>query len=180
MTFILVLALAIIFSLPATSRASFNSSSYTYFVGTGDLCALDPSACPVISSDSGGDKIEVTGQGTVSGRPRSVTGGGTLVHKNSDGDVVATGTWEAVQLLRLDEYGCGGAGFPDNFCGGRALIRVKFKPEGSSKVYRGYLQVDCVIGDQVAEGAVEGAHLNILGGPNFDTDVSGFTLLIKE
>lgn len=103
-----------------------------------------------------------------------------MVHKNADGDVVGEGTWKALQLLSLQEYGCGGDVFPDEFCGGRATIRVSIKPEGVNKLYTGILQVDCLIGDKIPERAAEGIRLAVMGGPNFNKEVSGFTLFIKD
>lgn len=177
---VILTSLVVVLLAPTTISAHTTSETFRYLAGTGLLCDSDPSACPAIARESGGDTLEVTGEGNLSWRFKSVSGEGILVHRNSEGDIIGRGTWKALQLLDFQNYGCGGEGVPDEFCGGKALIRVSLKPEGVDKIYTGILQVDCVIGDNIPEGAHEGVRLNVMGGPNFNEEVSGFTILIKQ
>jgi hypothetical protein len=58
---------------------------------------------------------------------------GRIVAANSP--VVASGTWEATELLEYQSYGCGevfGDPLPDNFCGGVVKMRVTLMPTGTS------------------------------------------------
>lgn len=179
--FTTILTVVTLILLPVSSISAHQVPVvYKYLIGVDPLCGLDPAACPDVSRAANGDTLEVTGEGSLSWHPKSISGEGTLVHKNADGDVIGKGVWKAIQLLSLQEYGCGGGGFPDEFCGGKALIRVSIKPEGADKLYTGILQVDCLVGDHVPGGAVEGVRLNVMGGPNFNEEVSGFTILIKQ
>ncbi len=167
-------------TISSRSISAADTSNYSYLIGTGFLCDLDPSACPTISKASNGDTIEVTGSGTLSIHPKSVTGEGTFVHKDAEGDVVAEGTWTAEQLLSLHSYGSASAqGLPEELEGGLALIRVGLYVEGD-KVGTATLQIDCVLGDKIPNSATEGIRLAVQSGPNFNKEVSGFTVFIRE
>src|SRR5919201_838521 len=74
-----------------------------------------------------GDQVAITGEGEFSIHPKSVDAEGTFTHTDSQGNVLATGTWTATQLLTYQSYGCGvvfGHPIPPNFCGGRVMMRV--------------------------------------------------------
>ncbi len=167
-----VILVALGSSLHARASADSGAATYRYLIGTGLLCGLAPSACPDVAMAPNGDTIVLTGSGTLSIHPKSVTGGGTFVHKRGAA-TVGSGTWTATQLLSFVGYGCGGAGLPANFCGGRAIIRVHL-----SAGLDAILQVDCLIGTFPA-GAIEGVRLAVPGALNFNKEVSGFTLFIR-
>jgi hypothetical protein len=175
----LIAVLTLILAGLSTSAVAADSGSatYDYLIGTGILCDFDPSACPAVAMASNGDTIAMTGTGTLSIHPKSVSGGGDFTHNFASGGSVS-GTWTAKKLLSFNGYGCGGAGLPDDFCGGLAVIRVELFV-GGSHVADGTLQVDCLIGAFPA-GAAEGVRLAVQGGPNFNNEVSGFTLFILQ
>lgn len=123
------------------------------------------------SRASNGDVIDLSGQGTLSIHPKTVTGLGTFVHTNQAGNLVASGTWIAEELLRFHSYGPGTPG-PE---GGLALIRVHLVPLAKDAI----LQIDCIMGSPPA-GAVEGIRLAIQdGGPNFNKEINGATLYTR-
>ena len=166
--FVLVLSLAIGMSAYADSGAR----TYTYLLGTSFLCGLDPSACPDIARAPNGDTVTITGAGTFSIHPKSVTGGGGFVHKNAAGAVLVSGTWTATQLLAFHSFG-NQPDLPPELEGGHALIRVHLSPG-----FDAILQVDCAIG-KVPPGHGEGVRLAVQNVLNFNEKVSGFTVFIR-
>lgn len=138
-----------------------------------------------------GDTVELTGSGTLTIHPKSVTGGGTAVHKNRAGSVLGTARWEAVELLSFTSYGSQGD-LPPDFEGGLALIRVHLRPDSAPRlVFDGVLQVHCLVGAFPANaayrlghppgGVEEGIRLAVsrAGSLNFNEQVSGFTIFIR-
>lgn len=169
--------------LPLVSFASHNSGMYDWHVGDAFLTAVDPSFGPTVSSARNGDTIEVVGTGTMTvqtGRDE-VTGGGTFVHKDSDGDVIGQGTWTAERLLSFRSYGNGvPQELPENFFGGRTRMRIHLAPGGGGEGFDGILEIDCILGDKIPSSAKEGIELNVFGSaPNFREEVSGATLFVK-
>lgn len=180
--FVLALIVAVVgfASMAGRSVSAGETANYSYLIGEGFLCDLDPSACPDISTASNGHTVEVTGSGTLSIHPKSVTGAGTFVHKDAEGDVLAEGTWTAEQLISFHSYGSGSVqGLPEELEGGLALIRVGLYV-GGEKVSTAILQVDCLLGDKIPSGAAEGIRLAVQGAPNFNKEVSGFTVFVRE
>jgi hypothetical protein len=125
-----------------------------------------------------GDQITITGEGEFSVHPDSVEASGTFIHTSSSGTVLATGTWDATELIDYQSYGCGvvfGQTIPSNFCGGVVRMAVTLHtPNGDLP---GILSVICVIGDH-APGAVsgprtEGVTLNVIGIINFNHSAGG-------
>lgn len=167
----LIAGISLVFLVGGLAGANHETQTFDYLVG------VDPVHGPVVSMASNGDTIEIKGQGTLSIKPKSVTGGGTFVHKDPDGNVVGTGTWTAERLLTFRSWGTS-EGFPENFEGGRALIKVSLDPDGLDEEFDGRLRIECLIGD-VPGGADEGAKLWVRGGPNFREVVSGETLFIR-
>ena len=176
--FIALIALLMTVLPVAVVSAAGNNRSYQYVIGTGPLCELPlPDPCPTIAMAKNGDTVAVTGQGTFGTRPRSATGGGTFVHRHSDGTLVANGTWTATRLLGFKSYGNDPANLPPNFVGGLALMQVRLYV-GGNLVATGILQIDCEIG-KVPAGHHEGIRLVVQGTQfNFNHKVSGLTLFI--
>ena len=175
---IAVLALVLAGVGNTSVAADSGAATYAYLIAAEPLCDLPlPSPCPAVSMASNGDTIEMTGAGTLSIHPKSVSGGGDFTHNFAGGGSVS-GTWTAKQLLSFHGYGCGGGGLPADFCGGLAVIRVELFV-GSMHVADGTLQVDCLIAKFPA-GAIEGVRLAVQGGPNFNKEVSGVTLFILQ
>lgn len=174
---LVVLAVAFLSGL-GVSRAAADSgaATYTYLIGTGGVEG------PAVAMASNGDTITMTGSGTLSVHPKTVSGGGSFTHKNAAGTVLGSGTWTATQLLSFNSYGCGffsGGPLPPNFCGGLALIRVHLTPSAGGPGFAAILQVDCLLG-KVPAGAKEGIRLAVGNGLNFNREVHGETLFIRH
>lgn len=167
----LIAGISLIFLNIGLAGANHETETFDYFVG------VDPVHGPVISRASNGDTIEIMGKGTLSIHPKSVSGGGTVVHKDENGNVVGTGTWKAVRLLSFVPWGTQ-EGFPENFEGGKAIVQVTLKPVDLDQEFDGILKFECLIGD-FPSSAEEGAKLWVRGGPNFREVVSGETLFIR-
>jgi len=133
-----------------------------------------------------GDQIAIEGESQFSVNPKTVEGSGTFTHMNAAGRVLATGTWEATDLLDYQSYGCGvvfGSPIPPNFCGGKVAMRVTLTtPLGKVP---GILTVICVIGPNPPNSIIsngdrsEGATLNVPGIINFNHTAGGDNLIIQ-
>lgn len=133
---------------------------------------------PNVATAANGDVIEMTGEGTLSIHPKTVTGGGEFTHITSDGDTFE-GDYVAVELLSFNSYGDGTPqGLPPELFGGLAIIRVQLFPDGTDLVLEGNLQIDCLLGKPPA-GAKEGIRLSVPG-INFNTEGPGDTVFIAE
>lgn len=167
--------------IPFAAAASHNDGVYDWHVGDAFLTAVDPTFGPTISEARNGDKIEVVGTGTMTIGSHSATGGGTFVHKDSDGNVIGQGTWTVEKLLSFRSYGNGTPqGLPENFIGGRSRMKVHLAPDGGGEGFDAILKIDCTIGDKIPSSAKEGVELNIFGSaPSFRDEMSGATLFVK-
>jgi hypothetical protein len=174
----LIVVMVLIFSLVSAIGAAADSGSatYQYLVGTGFLAGTNIGPLPPdVAMAADGSTVTLTGQGTLSIHPKSVSGGGSFMVMDSAGNVTASGTWTAVQLLSFVSYG-GAApqGLPVQNTGGKALIQVQLST-GPTAV----LTVYCVLGTPPAS-AVEGFRLAVAGGPNFNKQVIGATDFILQ
>jgi hypothetical protein len=165
--------------LPLGFAAGQSTASFQFLVGTGPLCNLPvPNPCPDISMADNGDTVALTGQGTLSVFAKSVTGGGTFVHKAPDGTVRAMGTWTAVQQMSFRSFG-NSPGLPSNFVGGQALMLVQLLV-GGKPVHTAVLTVICEVGNP-PHGLHEGFKLAVQDTPfNFNKQVSGITIFISQ
>ena len=141
---------------------------------------------PDVSFADNGDRIEINGNGELSIHPKSVTGGGTFVHKDADGIVLAQGTWAAVRLESFQSYGPTPE-FPSTFEAGKAFIAVDLSPDGGGPSIGGTFTLGCILeGEGEADdpgGAFEGIKLSLRGGPNFNRpvlDPPSLTLFIRQ
>jgi hypothetical protein len=131
-----------------------------------------------------GDQIAVTGEGEFSVHPKSVEAEGAFTHMDSEGNVIASGTWEATRLLSYQSYGCGelfGEPFPPDFCGGALKMRVLLStPLGELP---GIMTVICVIGPKAPSSVLgprtEGVTLNVPGVVNFNHSAGGENIYIQ-
>src|SRR5919197_1947035 len=169
---VLLAASVLVFILwPASALAT--SGSHTFEL---HMEAPNTAAAP------NGDRVAITGAGTFSIQPKSVEAEGTFTHTDSQGNVLATGTWTATQLLTYQSYGCGGVfghPLPPNFCGGRGKMRVLLTPEGTNLRIPAILTVYCVIGDKRPHSAEEGVRLVVPGHINFNDMTGGENVYIK-
>jgi hypothetical protein len=181
---LLVAALSLLlFSGAASAYATTGSGTFHWEAGAGDVCGVEPTACPDVASASNGDTVSVRAQGDLNTANRSATGGGTFEHRNSAGTLLGSGTFTANRLLAFSFYGCDGDGLPTNFCGGRAALAVHLVGHPASNPSAsvesdGILEVTCLIGSPPS-GADEGIRLNVKDLINFNKSVSGDTLFIK-
>ena len=136
--------------------------------------------CPDIATASNGDTIEISGEGTLSVHPNSVTGSGSFTH-NFAGGGSGSGTWTATQLRSFESYGSPPEeeGLPPTWEAGKAVIRIHLVADGMEA--DAILTVGCVLpGVTVPEDAFEGSMLNIRHGPNFNHPDLGATLFILQ
>jgi hypothetical protein len=136
------------------------------------------------ASAANGDIVRVSGTGTFKALSGKATGGGPFAHTNAAGVLVGFGTWEATGVKSFEFFGCGGGGFPPNFCGGVLTLDVHLSgvsltagPIEADAV----LTVHCAIGPDTPADAFEGITLDIPGVINFDTLIeaeSGLTLYV--
>ena len=100
---LVVLGLAAALVLVPTAAVADNAT-HTYMLA---MDALNLGFAP------NGDQIAITGEAEFSVNPKSVEGAGSFTHTNSGGTVLATGTWEATNLLDYQSYGCGIVHMPE-------------------------------------------------------------------
>jgi hypothetical protein len=136
---------------------------------------------PNVARAPNGDMVSITGSGTFSVQPKSASGSGTFTHTNSQGKVLASGTWTATELLSYQSYGCGvvlGMPIPPNFCGGKLQLRVTLTPTGGTS-HEAILWVFCIIGPNPPNSAEEGVRLLVPGIINFNEVVTGENVYIR-
>lgn len=179
-------ALAIAVSSPGGGRASADSDEATieYLIGT-----LPFANAPNISRSANGDTIEVIGRGSFSlANEGRITGRGRWSHRNAAGVLLAKGTWTARRLLSYETYGpqeaINGFVLPRGSEGGLAIIGVRMRPEGTGRSFDAYFTVDCLLGDEIQDGAHEGTTVDPTTGPgkrrNFSVKVEGLTLFVRN
>ncbi len=170
-TWVLVVSLLLIVAAGAAPAAADSGHQEFQWV------LLGHEGHPNVARASNGDVIEMTGEGTLSIHPKTVSGGGRFTHIAADGTVVGEGDYEAVKLLSFNSYGDGTPqGTPPNLFGGLAIIRVALHPDGTDLVFEGNLQIDCLLGNPPS-GAKEGTRLSVPG-INFNTEAGGDTVFI--
>jgi hypothetical protein len=152
------------------------SASYGWHAGDAFLPPLVP---PDVAEAANGDRIILTGTGTLTLHPKSATGGGTFTHTTAEGTVLATGTFTATELLSFESYGPSPL-LPPFLNSGQALIRVALVPDGSTTSIDGILRVECVLpGSTFPGGKEEGINLLLPGLANFNHQVSGATVFVR-
>jgi hypothetical protein len=169
-----VLGLTAAFVLIPTTAVA-DSATHTY------LLAME---VPNIGVAANGDEIAVTGEGEFSVHPKSVEAEGAFTHTDSDGNVIASGTWEATSLISYQSYGCGevfGDPLPPEFCGGVVKMRVVFTtPFGEVP---GTITVICVIGPNPPNSILgprgEGVTVNVPGISNFNHSAGGENIYVQ-
>ena len=148
---------------------------------------------PNVSRAPNGDQVAVTGEGTFSVHPKSVTASGSFTHTDGQGNVLASGTWTATELLSFQLYGCGivhnfptpGATtpLPPNFCGGALKMGVTLTPQGTSLAIPGVLSVFCIVGENPPNShddpTGEGIHLVVPGIADFNKIVAGMNIYMR-
>ena len=170
--FVLGLTAALVL-VPTTAVA--DSATHTY------LLIMEE---PNFGVAANGDQVAVTGEGEFSVNPKSVEAEGAFTHTDSNGNVIASGTWEATELLDYQSYGCGevfGDPIPPDLCGGAVKMRVLLTtPLGELP---GIMTVICVIGPKAPSSVLgprtEGVMLNVPGVINFNHSAGGDNVYIQ-
>jgi hypothetical protein len=164
-------ALGLALAWPAGSTASApnnQAASYQFLM-----------EAPNVATASNGDTIAITGEGAFAVHPKSASGGGEFTHSFAGGGSVS-GTWRVNRLVDFQPWGCGvvfGMPLPPNLCGGRVSLDVTFTgPAGS---FPGRITIFCVIGSP-PPSVEEGVHVVVPGVDNFNKQVSGMNVYVKQ
>src|SRR6266576_1028763 len=94
---LLALTLAAAVVLVPTIAAA-DSATHTY------LLVMEE---PNFGVAANGDQLAVTGEGEFSVNPNAIDAAGEFTHRDNSGNVRASGTWRATELLNYQSYGCG-------------------------------------------------------------------------
>ena len=134
-----------------------------------------------------GDRVEVTGAGSFSLHPKSVTASGAFTHLDPAGNPRGGGTWTATQLLSFNFYGCrfipalGVDLGDDNLCGGAVKMAVVLDTPGGQ--HQGVLTVFCIVGPHAPtshnDPSEEGVTLNVPGVINFNHSDTGDNIWVR-
>ena len=152
------------------------AATYGWHAGDAFTPPLIP---PDVAEAANGDRVTLTGTGTLTLHPKSATGGGTFTNTTAGGTVLATGTFTATELLSFESYGPSPL-LPALLNSGQALIRVALVPDGSTTSIDGILRVECVLpGSTFPGGKEEGINLLLPGIANFNHQVSGATVFVR-
>jgi hypothetical protein len=180
---VLVAAAATLMLTPGAAVADPNNDAATFELHL---------ELPNVSQAPNGDQIAVTGSGEFSVHPKSVTASGGFTHTDSQGGLIASGTWTSSELLSFEFYGCGvipslGATLPPDFCGGALKLRALFTVTAPAPIagfqVEGVLTIFCIIGPQAPathdDPSGEGISLVVPGIANFNKIVSGMNVYIQ-
>ena len=163
---------------PIAAKVVNQNVAATYGWHAGDAF-VPPLVPPDVAEAANGDRIILTGTGTLTLHPKSATGGGTFTQTTAEGTVLATGTYTATELLSFESYGPSPL-LPSFLNSGQALIRVALVPDGSTTSIDGILRVECVLpGSTFPGGKEEGINLLLPGIANFNHQVSGATVFVR-
>ena len=175
--FNLFLITFLVISLVLISVEAKPNVDYDYMIGTGFLEDFGP----VLAMARNGDTIEVTGEGSFSTKPKTVDGGGTFIHRDVDGNVIGEGTWTAEKLITFRSYGSGELqGLPEEFEGGRALMKIHIDPSGEGPEFDGVMRVNCLLG-KFRSKEEEGVRVFVRDARiNFNEELGGGTLFIRK
>jgi len=172
-----VLTLVGLAFLVVAPAANAGSTSGTFLLVSNDDVGMAPN----------GDHVVVTGSGTFSVHPESISASGTFTHLDPAGTVLGAGTWTADELLSFNFYGC--RFIPaldvdlgdDNLCGGALKMAVTL--DTAIGQFPAVLTIFCIIGPgapashSTPEG--EGVTLNIPGVINFNQTVHGDNVYVR-
>ena len=156
----------------ASAVADAGQVTYRYLVGTGftergPVCDLGV-PCPDEAVASNGDTIDMSGEGTLR-LPATVSGGGSFLQKDADGNVLQVGTWTAKKLLSFESLGPG-TGTPPTWEGGDARIQVRLVADQGGMQADAILEVGCVLPGNPPVN-IEGVRLTVVDGLDFNQAV---------
>jgi hypothetical protein len=171
--------------LTGSASAATSKAAYDWHVADQFLKDAVGSPLGAIARADNGDTITVEGAGALDVTAKTASGGGTVVHKDAQGSVLATGTFTANGLVSFQFFGCGGGGLPDFLCGGIAKLNVTITPDFDRSLhFPAILWIDCLLGNPTPS-TVEGVRLNIKDLINFNKSLSeeegsGFTVFVAQ
>jgi hypothetical protein len=156
------------------------AAQYDFHAGDAFLQALNPAFGPDVALAPSGEKVILTGTGTLSLHPKSATGSGTFTRLSPTGAELATGTWSAADLLSFVSYGLGTT-TPPSFRAGQALIRIQLHQGGAAPAVGAILRIECHLPGSVVPGGIEeGINLLVPGVANFNKQAGGNTVFILK
>ena len=137
-----------------------------------------------------GDTIHVTCEagkgvcGTFAVNPKSIEASGEFQHFDPAGNLFASGTWTATELISFHPYGCGevlGEAIPPDLCGGAVKFRATFStPIGE---LGGTITVFCIVGPKAPsshnEPSGEGVTVVVPGIVNFNHTGGGDNIFVQ-
>src|SRR6266571_9258283 len=150
-----------------------------------------------VARASNGDTVEINGEGTFTLQPKSISGDGgavaaafgdiprTFTHRDSNGNILASGTWEPTAQLSYRSFGPATAeqiaffgGLPPGSEGGKVLFKVALFV-GGVHVHDGIITIVCALGVP-PKNSVESTLLLVQDTIyNFNEPVSGDNIFIR-
>ncbi len=128
-----------------------------------------------VAAASNGETIGINGYGNITLKPKSVCGGGSWVHKDANGVEIASGLWEAEQILNFKDYDPSPAeGWPAFIHAVKSIMRIHL---GEPAYVDAILTIYCILPEvQTPTSWPEGIKIAIQnGGPNFNQVLPGGT-----
>jgi hypothetical protein len=163
---------------PIAAKAVDQKVSATYGWHAGDAF-VPPLVPPDVAEAANGDRVILSGTGTLGLHPKFATGGGSFTHTAADGTILVTGTFTATELLSFEAYGPSPL-LPPTLNSGQALLRVQLVPDGSPTSIDAILRIECTLpGSTFPAGKEEGINLLVPGIANFNHQVSGATVFVR-
>lgn len=151
-----------------------------------------------VARAANGDTITINGEGTFTLHPKSVSGDGgavagafgeiprTFTHRDSQGNVLANGTWEPTALLSYHSFGpatpeqaAEDGGLPPGSEGGKVMMKAALFV-GGVHVHDAIITIYCHLGEP-RKNVVEATLVHVQGtNLNFNEVVSGDNIFIRE
>jgi len=157
---------------PAVALGHTSKAAYDWHVGDAFLQLFGfPVGNQAIAPN--GDVVTIIGTGTFDADSKSATGGGTFSHHVAATNSTVKGTFTADRVISFQSYGCGGEGFPPEFCGGELRLAITATPNAAPSVHlAAALTINCEIGPDVPASVVEGVRVNVYDVINFNKPVA--------
>ncbi|TMD60448.1 MAG: hypothetical protein E6I87_06260 [Chloroflexi bacterium] len=179
--FALLLALSLLASGGVQAASVNTSAKFDWHVSDAFIQTMagpNQTGAVAKASDSGafiGHSVRVSGTGTMNTAAMNATGGGTFVHTDATGQVVAFGTWTATSLKSFTFFGCDTGPFPADFCGGVAVMSLHVvatttNPAMGQVQADGEIWVNCRIHAPAGNTDEEGIKLKVFLNPTTTVD----------